>query len=123
MNVPSVLVVEHERELSERIAAALQAQGCEVTPAFDALEAVTELQRGQYDCLVIDFDVAEADALAVMLFVGRNRPELLQRTIVITGETSPHTPGYAPMATVLLRNPVDLAALAECVARATNART
>jgi CheY-like chemotaxis protein len=114
MKVAHVLLAQ-QKEPSAGVARFLRSLGCEVTRVWNALEAIEEIQRGTYDCIVIDFDLPGDDGLAVTLFLSRQRPELLERTIVICSEGD--AGASAPNGVALVRDRLDLPVLGECVAR------
>lgn len=78
-----VLVVEHDREASRRLAGTLRQAGYAVAKAVDEEEAVARTREGPIDLIVTDRALAQAARMKLIRAVQNENPEL---KIVVTSE-------------------------------------
>ena len=71
-----ILVADDEESLREILARGLDAAGHEVVAVKDGVEALHELERGDFDLLLADIGMPRLDGIALALKVGRDYPAL-----------------------------------------------
>ena len=93
-NILPVLVIEDERFLLSYFQSALDRGGVKTIGATSGGEALELLQRGEFAAIVSDLRLPGAIGGAeIFEWVRRNRPELSQRFLFITGDL--HAPDAA----------------------------
>lgn len=82
----SVLVVEDDPDIRSMTTTILRVAGATVHDASTASEAISWLERGEFDAVVLDWNLA-GETGGVLLETLRDRhPELLRRSAVVTGD-------------------------------------
>jgi PAS domain S-box-containing protein len=82
-----ILVAEDEPLVLELMARILRAEGAEVVPACDGLEAWRHLSESDFDLVVVDLRMPNLDGQGLYERVAEERPELIRRFVFATGDT------------------------------------
>ena len=83
-----VLVIEDEPSVATFLRRALQRRGYEVVPADSGAGALKLLQAGDFEGIISDFRTpGGVNGADLHDWLTRNRPELVGRTIFVTGDT------------------------------------
>lgn len=82
----SVLVVEDDPDIREMTSSILAVAGAGVSGASSSAEALTRLEAGDFDALVIDWNLAGETAGVLLEALRDSRPHLLRRSVVVTGD-------------------------------------
>src|SRR4051812_41551871 len=84
MAKPRLLFVDDEASIRLTLPALLEMHGFEVTSCASVAEALTCMQKGQFDVLLSDLNIGEAgDGFTVVSAMRRSQPNAV--TIIITG--------------------------------------
>jgi CheY-like chemotaxis protein len=78
-----VLVVDDDGQVRQVLSRLLQSFGIEVDTAPGGAQAMTKLDHGQYDALMLDLDMPGVTGLDVLLHVQRIAPQM--PVLVVTG--------------------------------------
>jgi CheY-like chemotaxis protein len=81
-----VLLVEDEPMITDRIESALSAT-CSVATVTDGDVAIQYLQKGQYDCILLDLMLPHLSGFDVLRHLVVRRSDLLKRTVIMTAAT------------------------------------
>jgi len=81
-----VLVVDDDAELAGVLAAALRAEGHDVETAANGLEALTVLERSDFDVILSDVRMPKLDGPGLHRELTQRRPDLLERLVFVTGD-------------------------------------
>ena len=82
-----ILVVDDEKSISHLLAKVLTRTGHHVDTALDGREALNKLQKNVYDVVFLDLKIPDLPGQAVYGWIKHNDAKLLQRTVVLTGDT------------------------------------
>ena len=124
-NESSVLVLETDDSIQRLLEIVLRREGYEPLFVRDGRSAVRHATEREFALFIVDVTIApsllEAGSrrgVGFIHFLQRQRPDLLQRTIVLTGLSQRDLPRDLPRVCGVLRKPFDLddfcAALARC---------
>lgn len=80
-----LLVVDDDNMVRMLIAALLREKKWLIRSASDGAQAIDQLQDPTFDVIVLDLMMPEVDGYEVMHHLRRTAPQLLKRTIVLTG--------------------------------------
>lgn len=112
-----ILLVQHDRDISDLWAGFLQRQGIDVVPAYTQSAAIDLLRFEVFDALVLDLVLPDGGAIAISDYATYRYPDV---PIVAVTSTSFFSDGsifeLIPNARSLMRTPVrpdDLAAVLE----------
>lgn len=84
-----ILLIEDEPSVSAFVRAALERRGYTVVQAKTGAEGIRELAAGDYVGVISDIRMpGELNGADVHQWIQRNRPELCQRIILISGDTA-----------------------------------
>ncbi len=110
MNVPKVLIVEDDRDLSRLLAEQLRASGYDVSVAGDGAMAIMVAQQQKPYVIVLDIGLPGADGTLVMKRLKSLIPLSGIPVIAITGRPLTEDQEFflESQAFALLRKPVDL---------------
>ena len=110
MNVPKVLIVEDDRDLSRLLAEQLRASGHDVSVAGDGAMAIMLAQKQRPYVIVLDIGLPGADGTLVMKRLKSLIPLSGIPVIVITGRPLTEDQEFMleAQAFALLRKPVDI---------------
>jgi two-component system response regulator HydG len=81
-----ILVVDDEPSLCEAVRAALGSEGYQVQTAENAIQAMAEIERQEFDCVLADLSLPRVSGLELLDSVKRSLPGV--EVIVITGQAS-----------------------------------
>ena len=81
----NILVVEDEEHVADILQRALVEMGNSCVIARDAAEADRLLDREAIDAMTLDLGIPDRGGLEWLESVARSRPDLAQKTLVITG--------------------------------------
>ncbi len=82
-----ILVVDDEKSISNLMAKVLTRAGHKVEIALDGRQALDKLQNHVYDIVFLDLKIPSLSGQAVYRWIKKNQAELLQRTVILTGDT------------------------------------
>ena len=82
----SILVVDDEAALAAAVSAALVDAGYSVELASDGEEALSRIQRRQFDLVVCDIKMPRMDGRAFHKLLSSSRPALAARVVFVTGD-------------------------------------
>ena len=83
-----LLVIEDERSVMDFIRLALERHGYSCRTANSAAQGIVMLESGSYDGVISDMRTpGGASGADVHAWISRNRPELKERMLFITGDT------------------------------------
>lgn len=83
-----LLVIEDERSVMDFIRMALERHGYSCQTANSAAQGIVMLESGSYDGVISDMRTpGGASGADVYAWISRNRPELKERMLFITGDT------------------------------------
>jgi CheY-like chemotaxis protein len=80
-----VLVVNDSPQITALLADSLAASGARVTEAHCGRDGMQYIAWGGYDLIVVHLATPAAAEQRILSFIEESRPELLTRTIVLTG--------------------------------------
>ncbi|MFP4105052.1 MAG: response regulator [Phycisphaerae bacterium] len=86
-----VLVVDDSRPLAALIQEILTACGANVQTAHSGTHAVSRVSFDDYDLLLLDLVMPDLSGWKVLEFIAATQPELIGKTILLTGDR--HNPG------------------------------
>ncbi len=112
-----VLLVEDEPMITDRIEMALRGT-CSVVTVMDGDAAIQHLEKGQYDCILLDLMLPHLSGFDVLRHIVLRRGELLKRTFIMTA-ASDESLQFIDRAAVagVLRKPFEVATLPDLVAK------
>ena len=82
---PQALVVEDDTATRNLLRQLLKDAGCEVEEAVDGAQAISRLRVKRYNVILLDIVLPKLSGTHVMDFLREADPDLLERTIVVTG--------------------------------------
>ncbi len=82
----SILVVEDDADIRSLTVSILERAGASVTGAASAAEAITCLEQGHFDAVVLDWNLAGDTGGALLARLREHDPELLRHSAVVTGD-------------------------------------
>jgi two-component system NtrC family sensor kinase len=83
----SILVVDDEPDIAEILAELLGADGHRVDVAASGREAMERVRDRDYDLILSDLRMPDLDGQSLYRRLERERPQLLERVVFITGDT------------------------------------
>ena len=81
-NQHSILVVDDEEALRTVLSSELASEGYQVESASDGDEAISIVQKKQFDLVLLDIKMPKVDGFEVLKFIKKNHPQL--RVIMLT---------------------------------------
>ena len=115
-----VLLIEDEPMITDRIEAVLG--GYAVTSVAEGDVAIQHLERGDYDCILLDLMLPHLSGFDVLRHLMLRKSQLLQRTFIMTAATDESLQFIERDAVAgVLRKPFEIGALPELVARVVGA--
>ena len=114
---PSALVVEDDGPTRALLKQLLSLEGFEVEVAVDGERATDAMLQHDYDVVLLDIILPKRSGTEVMDVLVRERPEILERIIVVTGVHSDEIRALFPSITSVMGKPVIPARLLESVRR------
>jgi DNA-binding response OmpR family regulator len=81
-----VLVVEDDPDIRSMTASILRVAGAEVAEASSASEALSCLDRNDFDALILDWNLAGETGGVLLDKMRERNPGLLRRCVVVTGD-------------------------------------
>jgi DNA-binding NtrC family response regulator len=85
-----VLVVDDSVHITLLLNEVFARCGATVVVANSGLEALSHLKTEEFDLLVLDLWMPEPNGLDIMRFMRQSKPEMLNRTILLTGDRYHH---------------------------------
>ncbi len=82
----SVLVVEDDPDIRSMTASILRIAGATVCDASSAAEALSWLDRSDFDALILDWNLAGETGGVLLEQLRERQPNLLRRSVVVTGD-------------------------------------
>jgi DNA-binding NtrC family response regulator len=83
MSLPSILIVDDNRDLADGLAMLLEDEEYEVTVAYSGEDAVAESRKHAYDLVLMDFKLPKATGLDALAAMRQERPET--QALIMTG--------------------------------------
>jgi DNA-binding NtrC family response regulator len=81
-----VLVVNDSAEITTALAEVFADAGARVTQSPRGKDAMQYVAWGGYDLIFVHLATDEPEGSQILEFIAQSRPELLRRTVVLTGE-------------------------------------
>jgi CheY-like chemotaxis protein len=124
---PKILLIFGDPELRELLAETIRKFPSEVTPAADGFEALTEMNRIDFDVIVCEFFLPTLDGDALY---AESKPHIRGRFIFLTGQSTKPDPRIssfrqetnAPLVTLPCSAATLTAAISTCLGRRSAAR-
>ena len=82
----SVLVVEDDPDIRSMTSTILRVAGAVVHDASTAAEALSWLERSEFDAIVLDWNLAGETGSVLLEQLRERHPDLLRRSAVVTGD-------------------------------------
>ena len=79
-----VLIVDDDESIRRMVCRLLTRENFEVDEARDGVEAIEKLDSGDYEVMVLDLMMPRIDGFQVVEYLRKNRPEMLEHTVVAT---------------------------------------
>lgn len=112
-----VLLVEDEPMITDRIEMALNGT-CSVVTVTDGDAAIQHLQKGEYDCILLDLMLPHLSGFDVLRHIVLRRGDLLKRTFIMTAASDESLQFIDRSAVAgVLRKPFEVATLPDLVAQ------
>jgi CheY-like chemotaxis protein len=110
----SVLIVDDDRRFVNSLRRWAHTQGARVTVAHNGRDALRLLRLDRYDLVLVDLRMPQMDGYELHLRLAIEHPELLRRTIFVTGDLNdPEAKAFAERSgCVCLEKPLPLRDLA-----------
>jgi CheY-like chemotaxis protein len=83
-NAKQILVVEDEKFISDLYVRALSRSNYEVTVVSDGEKALSEIQKGTYDIVLLDIMMPNLTGIEILNRLDQTRPKLSTKIIVAT---------------------------------------
>ncbi len=83
-----VLFVEDDASIRNVLYVLLAGQGCQAEVAYSGTQALSMIDREEYDAVLVDLRCQNLPAEKVFAQIGEIRPSLMGRVLVITGEVN-----------------------------------
>lgn len=96
-DVPFILVVDDEENFARRLAMAFEEAGYEALACFDGASAMTELEKGRADLVVLDVRMPGMDGLQVLRTLHANSNSSAPLVILFTGAVTPKVDAAATL--------------------------
>jgi len=113
-----VLVVDDDGDICRMVATVLRGRGASVVEARSGAAALVELERSAFGCVVLDWNLADTSALALVDAANKLQPGLKRTVVVMTGDLlaadEPHAAETQGM--LVLRKPFRPSVLVDAVA-------
>ncbi|GEM_PF-2626525 len=84
---PHVLIVDDDKVFVEMIANFLALKGCTVDTAFDGTEGLEKIGGEDHDVILCDVRMPNLDGRAMVDRIRKERPEVLEKIIICSGDT------------------------------------
>jgi DNA-binding NtrC family response regulator len=78
-----LLVVDDEEALRTVLSSELSSEGYDVEAASDGDEAITKVQKSNFDLVLLDIKMPKVDGFEVLKFIKKNSPKV--KVIMLTG--------------------------------------
>jgi signal transduction histidine kinase/CheY-like chemotaxis protein/putative methionine-R-sulfoxide reductase with GAF domain len=82
-----ILVVDDEKSISHLLTRVLAKEGHYVDVVWSGSKAIAKLEETAYDIVFLDLKIPGLSGQAVYSWIKRDRPDLVDRTIIVTGDT------------------------------------
>jgi CheY-like chemotaxis protein len=82
-----ILVIDDETSITKLLTKVLSRNGHQVDVALDGRDGLTKLQENLYDIVFLDLKIPGLPGKAIYDWIKKNQAHLLERTIVLTGDT------------------------------------
>ena len=82
----SVLVVEDDPDIRSMTSTILRVAGATVHDACSASEAMSWIDRSEFDAVVLDWNLAGETGVVLLESLRDRHPDLLRRSAVVTGD-------------------------------------
>jgi Response regulator containing CheY-like receiver, AAA-type ATPase, and DNA-binding domains len=84
MEIPRALIIDDDGPIRALLSMVVRRQGIKVDTARDGNEAIENLDRDDYNVVVLDLMMPHVDGYAVLAHMREHQPELLNCTILAT---------------------------------------
>ncbi len=89
----TILMVDDDRILLELYDEALSVD-FDILTAYSVATAIELLTTEPVDAVGCDYNLSDGSALDIVSWIAANQPELLKKTVLISGELQPPTGGF-----------------------------
>ncbi|MFQ3670198.1 MAG: response regulator [Verrucomicrobiia bacterium] len=110
------LLIDDDEQLLRLLTTAMERSlGPEIVTARDGAEAIGYLERENFDLIISDFALPQVSGWQLFFWIAKNRPELVQRFLLISGALGDDAEAQAieNMGIKVLRKPFPLARFLE----------
>jgi CheY-like chemotaxis protein len=116
MQTHNVLVVEDDPKARVLLTAVVAGQGHSCECVEDGAAAIAKLRRSQYCAVLLDLLLPQVNGFEVLQFIRSERPQMLPRTIVVTGADEATIEHFDEDSVwTVLRKPLDIGDLVSIV--------
>jgi DNA-binding NtrC family response regulator len=114
-----VLVVDDRPDITSLVGEVLADEGALAVPANSGAAAIALTMLVKFDLVILDLAMPQPDGLKILDFIKATDPNLLRRTLVLTGQSfgGPAMSKLAALNVPYLSKPFQLDALVETVSR------
>lgn len=81
-----ILIVDDEESVLTMLSEALKAEGFDVTATTDGQEAMSLIDRKDFDMIIADMKMPVVSGIHLYWFVEKKKPELLDKIVFVTGD-------------------------------------
>lgn len=115
----SLLIVDDDEAFTRLVSAWARRCSAKMNVARDGREALRRIQNEEYDALVVDLKMPKMDGYELHLRLAVEHPELLRRTVFVTGDSAnPEAREFlARTQAPCLQKPFDMSELERAVQR------
>ena len=118
MTKEKVLLIDDEEEFLETLSERMEIRGMEVSTAANARNAVSALDSGDYDAIVLDLQMPDMNGIEMLKVIKKNHPDM--QVILLSGQATLEA-GIEAMklgAMDFMEKPADIDSLTEKIKKA-----
>ena len=118
MTTEKVLLIDDEEEFLETLSERMEIRGMDVSTAANASNAVSALDSGDYDAIVLDLQMPDMNGIEMLKIIKKTHPDM--QVILLTGQATLEA-GIEAMklgAMDFMEKPADIDSLTEKIKKA-----
>ena len=118
MTKEKVLLIDDEEEFLETLSERMEIRGMDVSTAANARNAVSALDSGDYDAIVLDLQMPDMNGIEMLKVIKKNHPDM--QVILLSGQATLEA-GIEAMklgAMDFMEKPADIDSLTEKIKKA-----
>jgi len=112
---PLVLCADDDPDVRALCAAALRRAGYAVDEAADGREARAKIETKQYAAVLLDLAMPYLHGSTLLSMLQKEKPDVMQRIIVVTGMSDAAIAGVQPLVAAVLRKPLTVEGVVRAV--------